>query len=193
MLHDERGYASHLRADVEFAEELAIEYMDAHHGPRSGNFESHQVAGQALNTCLGTLIERIAKSHAVPPREVAKFVGRRSLAIDIAVSLPFLLLYGFLARMLIDKLRRRYPPEDGWTAALAMIILASLAFGVGGMMLGQQWSTLAESIRIGSGHLSYRVGRLPWVRHQIDFFVLCVVLFWGVTIMGFRAPHQQRR
>jgi hypothetical protein len=188
---NQRGYASHLREDVEFAEELAVEYMDAHHGPRSGEFKSQQAASQALNTCLDALIKQIAKSHNVPPREVAKFFGRRSLAIDVAVSLPFVLLYDSLAIMLVGKLHRRYPPEDGWSVSLIMIILSSLAFGVGGMMLGEQSSTLLESIRVGTGHLSYRVDRLPWVRHQIDFFVLCVVLFWGVAVVRFRARQQR--
>jgi hypothetical protein len=188
---NQRGYASHLRDDVEFAEELAVEYMDAHHGPRSGNFKSQRAASQALNRCLAKLIEQIGKSHNVPPRELAKFFGRRSLTIDVAVSLPFVLLYGVLAGMLIGKLRRRYPPEDGWTVAFAMIIVSSLAFGVGGMMLGEQWSILVESIRIGNGHLSYRADRLPWARHQIGFFVLCVVLFWGVAVVRFRARQER--
>jgi hypothetical protein len=119
---------------VEFAEELAVEYMDAHYGPRSGNFQSQHVADQALNICLGTLIEQVANSHDVPPGEAANFVGRRSLAIDLAVSTPFVLLYGLLTRMLIDKLRRRYPPENGWMVAPAIIIFASLVLGVGGTM-----------------------------------------------------------
>lgn len=32
----ESGYAEHLGADAEFAEELAIRYMDVHHGPALG-------------------------------------------------------------------------------------------------------------------------------------------------------------
>src|SRR6266567_6720112 len=68
------GNARHLRDDVEFAEELAVEYMDAHRVPRSGEFKSQQTASEVLNTCLGALIEQIAKSHNVPPREVAKFL-----------------------------------------------------------------------------------------------------------------------
>jgi hypothetical protein len=57
-------------------------------------------------------------------------------------------------------------------------------------MLGQQWSTLVENVRVGTGHLSYRVNRLPWARHQMSFFVLCVVLFWGVAVVWFRARQQ---
>jgi hypothetical protein len=73
-----------------------------------------------------------------------------------------------------------------------MIVFASLIFGVAGMMLGQQWSMLMENLRVGNGHLSYRVGRLPWMRHQIDFLVLCIVIFWGVAIAQFSAHRRVR-
>jgi hypothetical protein len=142
---NQRGYARQLRDDLEFAEELAVEYMDAHYGPRSGQFKSQQAASEALNTCLNTLIGEIAKSHNVPPQEVAKFFGRRSFTTDVAVTLPFVLLYVFAAGIVVSKLRRRYPPEDGRTVALSMLILCSLACAVGGMMLGEQWSTLVEA------------------------------------------------
>ena len=68
-------YAQHLSEDAEFAEELAIRYMDAHHGPRSGKFESQQAAGQAKNRCLGALFGEIGKSHDIPPGEVFKFLA----------------------------------------------------------------------------------------------------------------------
>ncbi len=185
-----RDDARHLREDVEFAQDLAIRYMDAHHGPRSGQFNSQAGASKAMNACLGTLLQQIGTSHNVPPKEVAKFFGQRSLAIDVGVNLPFILLYSFLAALLAGRLRRRYPPEDGWTVALAMIILSSLAFGVGGVLLGEQWSILAENIRVGTGHLSYRVDRLPWARHQIGFFVVCMALFWGAAAVRYRVRQQ---
>ncbi len=170
---------------MEYAEELAVEYMDAHYGPRSGKFKWHEVAGQALNACLGALIDQIAESHHAPPKEVASFAGRRDLATDIGVAVPFLVLYGWLARMAIARLHDRYPCEDGWIAALIMIAFVSLVFGVAGMMAGQKWSMLMENLRVGNGHLSYRVDRLPWVRHQLDFLFVCIAIFWGVTIQGF--------
>lgn len=82
-----RHEARHLREDVEFAQDLAIRYMDAHHGPRSGQFTSHAEASKAMNACLGTLLQKIGTSHNVPPKEVAKFLGQRSLAIDVALNL----------------------------------------------------------------------------------------------------------
>ena len=140
-----------------------------------------------MNACLRKLLQKIGTSHNVPPKEVAKFFGQRSLAIDVAVNLPFILLYSFLAALLAGRLRRRYPPEDGRSVALAMIILSSLAFGIGGVLMGEQWSTLAENIRVGNGHLSYRVNLLPWARHRLGFFVLCMALFWGAAAVRYRA------
>ena len=77
-----------------------------------------------MNACLSTLLRQIGESHKVPPKEVPRFFGRRSLAIDVAVNLPFILLYAFLAGLLVGGLRSRYPPEDGWTVALALILLS---------------------------------------------------------------------
>jgi hypothetical protein len=57
------------------------------------------------------------------------------------------------------------------------------------MLVGEEWSILAESIRVNTKHLSYRVDRLPWVRHQIGFCFLCVVLFWGAAVARFRMRH----
>jgi hypothetical protein len=70
-------------------------------------------------------------------------------------------------------------------------MFSSLACAVGGMMLGEQWSILVENIRVGNGHLSYRVSRLPWVRYEFGFFVLYLVLFWIVAAVRF-AQRQQR-
>src|SRR6266568_7003357 len=168
-----RGDAWHLREDVEFAEELAIRYMDARH-----RLKPERPPSEVMNTCRDSLLKQIITSHNVPPKEVLQFFGRRSLAIDLGVILPFLLLYGLLATLLAGWLSRRYPPEESMTASLAMALFFSLVFGIGGLLLGEEWSLTAESLRVGTGHLSYRGNRLPWAQHRIGFFVLCVVLFW---------------
>jgi hypothetical protein len=180
-----RDDARHLREDVEFAEELAVEYMDAQRRSRSG-----QPPGQVMNTCRNSLLKQISTSHNVPPKEVIQSFGRRSLAIDLAIILPFLLLYGLMAALLAGWLRRRYPPEDSMAATLAMALLCSLALGVAGLLLGEFWTATAESIRVGTGHLSYRVDRLPWARHRIVFFGLCVALFWSAAAIRFRVRQR---
>lgn len=178
----QRDDAGHLRQDVEFAEELAVEYMDVHHG---------RAASQALNACRSELIEQIGKSHNVSPGEVRKFLGARSRAADAAVILPFLVLYGFFAGTFAARLLCRYPLEDGWTVTLIMVILSSFVFGIAGTMLGEAWSAVAESIRVGNGHLSYRSVHLPWARHHVEAFVLCLVLFWGVAASRYRLSQVQ--
>jgi hypothetical protein len=133
----------------------------------------------------------------VSPQDIlVDFFGRRNFAADIAIILSFLVLYGLLAAVLLGRLLRRYPVEESWPVTLAMTALASLAFGFGGMLLGEQWSAIAENIRVaingdakylGFGHLGPR--SLPWTRHELGFFVLCVVLFWGAAVARFRV-HQ---
>jgi len=186
-----RADAGHLREDVEFAEDLAIRYMDAQRRPQTGQFKLGRPPGEVMNTCRDSLLKQISTSHQVPPREVVQFFGRRRLAIDVAVILPFLLLYGLLAIVLAGWLRRRYPPEDGLIAALAMALCCSLAFGVAGLLSGEEWSLAAESIRVGTGHLSYRADRLPWARHRISFLLVCVALFWSAVAVQFRARRRQ--
>ncbi|HKE23209.1 MAG TPA: hypothetical protein VKB88_12665 [Bryobacteraceae bacterium] len=181
--------ARSLHEDAEFAEELAIEYMDAGYGPRSGHFQSQRTANQALNACLASLLDQVGRSHNVPPEEVDRSLARRSLAADLAMSVPIVVLYAFLAAMLAGRLLRRYPVEDGWIATLVMIAFASIACGAGGMLVGEQLSVAAENIRVGTGHLSYRLGRLLWPSHEFDFFVLCVALFWCAAAV----KHRLRR
>ena len=185
--------ARHLREDVELAEDLAVRYMDAQRRSQSTQFRPGGPPGEVMNTCRNSLLKQISTSHNVSPREVVQFFGRRSLAIDLTVILLFFLLYALAAMLMAGWLLRRYPPEESMTAALVMSLLCSLAFGVGGLLLGDQWSTMAESIRVGSGHLSYRVDRLPWVQHRIDFFVLCVAVFWSAAVVRFRVRAQHLR
>lgn len=166
--------ARHLRADVEFAEELAIRYMDAH---RDRERQAHRIA------CLGELFGEIGKSHQVPLGEVAAFQGRRNTVVDVALALPFFVLYGFVAGIAARWLLRRYPPGDGWGVTVLMVVLASLAFGLGGTMIGEQWSEIAENLRVWNGHLSYRVDLLPWARHEEAAFVVCLLVFWAAAIV----------
>ncbi len=49
---------------------------------------------------------------------------------------------------------------------------------LGGVLLGEIWSFTAENFRVGNGHLSYRVNRIPWTQHRLGLFAGGVVLFW---------------
>lgn len=179
-----------LLAEVEFAEELSIRYMDAHHGPRSGHFESHQAAGQARNRCLGSLLTRIGEARSLPPAEVFRSFGRRPPLIDLAINLPFALLCGWAAFLALGRLRARLPLADGWLAAVLVVLVSSLGFAVATVLIGEQWSTLAEMARVGNQHLSYRVGRLPWAVHRGALFTAAALLF--LSMAAFRYGRTAR-
>src|SRR5690242_16397195 len=95
-----RGDAGHLREDVELAEDLAVRYMDAQLRSQSAQLRPGRAPGEVTNTCRNSLLKQISTSHNVSPREVVQFFGRRSLASDFIVILPFFLLYALLAIML---------------------------------------------------------------------------------------------
>ncbi len=136
---DQPGDMRHLRGDIEFAEELAIEHMDARRGRRSGASKRPQSDSKDLNTCLATLLQQIAKSHGVSRTEIIENFGRRSVPIAIGELLPFVPLYLFLSVLLVNKVIHRYPPQDDLAVWLVMILLSSLAAGIGGALLGKQW------------------------------------------------------
>lgn len=178
----------HLRGDIEFAEELAVEYMDAHRASKT-----LKSASEDLNTCLATLLQQIAKSHGVSRTEMIQNFGRRSVPVGIGELLPFVLIYLFLAVVLVDKVIRRYPPQAGLAVALVMILLTSLAAGIGGGLLGKQLADFFEMIRVGNGHMSYRADRVPWAHYQMSLFGLCFVLFWVIAAVRLMRASGDRR
>jgi hypothetical protein len=95
------------------------------------------------------------------------------------VNLPFVLVYCFAAAAVAGTIWRRYPPvEHGWISGAIMTLLLSLAFALGSTMLGETWSRLVESYRIGNSHMSYRDDRLPGARHRTGLFVGALIVFW---------------
>jgi hypothetical protein len=177
--------ARHLSADTEFAEDLAIRYADIHHGLRTPYFVSGEAYDAARDRCMAALFEQIENEHGVPPAQVSGSLGRNRARIDIAINLPFALLYGFVAAAAARMMWRRYPPaEHGWISGVIMALFLSLVFAVACTMFGELWSWVAESYRIGNDHLSYRAQRLPWARHRAGLFGAALIVFWLAAIVG---------
>jgi len=65
-----------------------------------------------------------------------------------------------------------------------MTALAAIAASFFGVLAGEEWSVLVENLRLGNGHLSYRVERIPWAQHRLGLFVGGVILF-GI-LSGYR-------
>jgi len=164
--------ARHLSADAEFAEDLAIRYADTHHGG--------QAYDSARDRCMQSLFEQIAKAHDVSIGQVSNSLGRNRAYIDLAINLPFVLAYFVVAVAVARMIWRKYlPSEHGWIPGVVVGLFISLAIAGLGTMLGEVWSWLLESYRIGNDHMSYRVQRLWWVRQRAELFGGAVVVFWS--------------
>jgi len=70
------------------------------------------------------MFKQIGKAHGVRPAKVFESLGRNPAGIDLAVTRPFILWYGFAATVMARHVWCRYPPKDGWTVGVAMIVAA---------------------------------------------------------------------
>ena len=104
--------------------------------------------------------------------------------MDLAVILSFAALYGWLAHVIARRICRIYTHEEGLLAEV--VIFASAAVSAAGVGLGEEWSLLMENYRLSSGHLSYRVMRIPWTHHRLGLFVGGVVLFCLLSALHHR-------
>jgi hypothetical protein len=172
----------HLSQDAEFAEDLAIRYADVHHGLRTPYYVSSEDYNAARDSCKATLFAEVARQHDVRIELVYKSLGRNRVYIDAAEVMPFALLCCFPIAVVTRVILRRYSPADGWTSSAIMILLLSVGFALGGIMIGEVWSWFLEGYRVGNAHMSYRAQRLIWSRHPAALFSGALVLFWLVAI-----------
>lgn len=104
--------ARHLSTDAEFAEDLAIRYADAHKGLRTPGYLSGEVYDASRDQCMASLFEQIATEHDVPVGLVSSALGRNRARIDLAINIPFLLLYCVAAMATAGWLWRTYRPGE---------------------------------------------------------------------------------
>jgi hypothetical protein len=171
----------HLSADAEFAEDLADRYMISHDGPQSGHFVSFVVASEAEDRCLTKLFNEVGRIHGVTGRQVAGLLGHNLYWTDMGESLSFLLAYAFAASLATRRIWSRYPPADGWTEGILLLMFCSLAFAAGAVAVGENWVIIAESLRIGAGHLGERAQRSFFSHHRIQLFWISLVMFWLIA------------
>lgn len=126
-----------------------------------------------------SLFEQVAKEHGVPVGLVSGALGRNRAHIDLAESLPLVLLYCFAAAAAARLIWRKYPPaESGWIPGATMALFLSPAIAAGSTLLGEVLYGLAETYRVGNGHMSYRGQRLWWVGHRAELFACALAAFW---------------
>ena len=145
------GDAWHLREDVEFAEDLAVRYMDARVGRHPGN--TGRAATRRVMIQLQRLATRSRSARPITSRrsEVAPVLwppqprhrSRSHRPVSSALCLVAMLLAGWLRPPLSARGKH--------DCSLAMALFCSLAFGVGGLLLGEQWSLTAEASALAPG------------------------------------------
>ncbi|SRR5579871_230691 len=170
---------AHLSADAEFAEDLAIRYADRHDGLRTPNFVSGEAYEKARDACRDALFREVATTHGVSAERVAGLLGKNRGSFDVAINLPFVLFCCLAAMIATRMIWKKYPvSENGWMPPLLMMLFVSIVFAVGAALMGEVWSWIIESWRVGNGHMSFRVERLPWHRYRPAFMLGAAVLFW---------------
>jgi hypothetical protein len=135
---------------------------------------------------MAQLFATISAVHGVRSAQLYAYLGRRPLGVDLAVILSFVVLwYGLLGGYAAGRVRQAFPPTEPWIAVV-VVLGAALAFSLLGLGAGDVWCGVAESIRLGSSHLSYRVARIPWNQHRALAFIGGTFLFCAIASFRYR-------
>jgi hypothetical protein len=169
--------ARHLADDAQTAEDIAIRHADHTVGTAGRDVMSYRDTREA---CKAALFARVGSRHGVSADDVAQAVGRRRVWLDVMVGLAFAAIYVVVAHYVAGRLFRG-ALADSVVLATGMAMVTSVALAGVGVLAGDVWSMLIESIRVGNGHMSYRVSRVPWRNHPWPIFVMGAALFLVVA------------
>lgn len=167
----------HLRYDAMTAEDLAIRWADRHAHLRP-EYE------QRRDECMSVLFSGVAQQHGVGIDTVRQLSRERDLLVDSPVVLSLAALYAFVAYVFAGRIRRRFGRDEPgfWVMTVAMAVGISLV----GVMAGGLFSIVIEELRFNSGHLSYRMNRIPFRQHWVIVFVCGLIVFALATLVQFR-------
>lgn len=174
----------HLSDDAQLAEDVAIRHADVTEGTGSGR-RNIQRYRDRREGCKATLFAIVGRQHNVTVSDVDQAVGRRRLWLDALVMLSFTAIYVLAARHIATRLFRG-ALADSTVLAFGMTLAVAVAFSGIGVLAGEVWSMLIESIRVGNGHMSYRVERVPWRQYPVQLFAGGAVLFIAVAALRWR-------
>lgn len=168
---------AHLRAEAATAESWAIAFADVSPLRKQGPGPY----AVALDQCMATVFATISQRHGLDVNTVRAYAQQRNIVFDAAVLLAFALIYGVVAYHVAGMTLRQLPNEARFALVAAMFAM-SLVTVLVTLAVGDMWSIMAETFRIGNGHLSYRTERLPWRQHQGTFMSLALGVFWVVAV-----------
>jgi hypothetical protein len=158
----------HLRFDAVTAEDMAIRWADERFGHRSE-------WDQRCRECVEMLFEGLAKTHGVDVATVRQYSRERDVVVDAPVILGFAFIYAMVAYRLAGRIRKRFPRGEPGFWLMALIMSAGISLV--GVLIGMFGSIIIEEFRMNSGHLSYRMNRIPFREHWVILFAGGVIIF----------------
>lgn len=179
-----------LAREAEFAEDLAIRYADACcglHSGNSGHFDGWVEYGQARDQCMATLFQFVARDHGVSVDQVRRSLSDRPKIFDWAVILSYAVLYTLAVYLITRKLAEAFWRNGDKVRAAMMTVYVSAITSLAGTGLSGLWFATMENIRLGNGHLSYRLARIPWQHNQAVILVFAMALFWVIAVFRCKA------
>lgn len=149
----------HLRLDARVAGEVGTRYADLHyrHVPRMN--------APLLAKCRTAMWDSIRTRHGVSQSDIDRAVVARVWWVDLtSVYIPMALLTVLLSDRLTRRVRAWFAPEHRMAAAATTCVFVVIAAG---LALGatQVWSMFVETSLLRDGHLGFRVGHIPIMRH----------------------------
>ncbi len=92
-------------------------------------------------------------------------------------------MYAGVAYFFAGRIGQRFPPgEPGfWVMALTLSVGISLI----GVLVGMFGSIIVEGLRMNSGHLSFRMNRIPFRAHWIVLFAGGVITFILAALLNY--------
>ena len=168
----------HLRFDAETAEDVAIRWGDHH-------FHLLPEWDRRVGECMETLFQGVARQHHVDVATVRQYSRQRDIVVDAAVILSIAVVYAVVAYIFAGRILRQFPPDEAgfWVMTLTLAVGVSLV----GVLAGGLWSIAVENIRLNSGHLSYRMNRIPFREHWAVVWACGFIVFALTALLRSRA------
>lgn len=164
----------HLRLDAATAEDMAIRWADQ----RFGHLPEWE---PKRDECMQMLFQGVAKHHGVDVATVSQYSADRDLVVDTTVIVGFGILYVLAAYIFVGRLRRRFPDNDSGFWIMTVVMAAGVSLVA--VMVGILGSIVIETVRLNSGHLSYRMNRIPFREYWATLFVFGFVIFGLVALI----------
>ena len=163
----------HLRFDAVTAEDMAIRWADMH-------FRLLPEYEQRRDKCMETLFQGVATYHAVDVATVRQYSMDRDLPIDATVIFSFGILYIFVAYVFSGRIMRRF--QDDQSSFWIMTVIMAAGVSLVAVMVGYLGNIVIETVLLNSGHLSYRLNRIPFRQHWGMLF-LCGFMIFGLVAL----------